>query len=493
MRLWIGLYLPLLPLEVFEPSWSSDSLTVVIERETVLTMSCGARAVGVKTAMRRGGVLMLAPEARVHERTITREEAALQAVAMAMLQYTPQVTLAEDSTLLLNIGASLRLFGGIRSLCRRVRVDLRNLGFTARLSCAPTARAAWMLAQAESGRVLKQRSSERALDRLPAMVLPATRSFASWFDGIGCETIGDLRRLPRPGLQRRCGRELLDQLDCAFGSAPEMFEWVETPATFEAKIELFDRIENADLLLAGAQRLVLQLIGWLCAMQLAAEVIVLKLEHERGRVARTPTEVAILLAEPTWYSDHIMRLLKERLGKLVLDAPVIGLALHTVQLQPMAPPTESLFPEPSGTEKDQVRLIELLVARLGEDKVRQVKPVADYRPEVANKWVPIQEKMREEAVASHLPPNLGGLLRPTWLLVNPIPLLLRNHRPFYGSPLRMVAGPERIEAGWWGDTAVRDYWVAEGQEHALYWVYRERVANTGEDQEPRWFLHGLFG
>ncbi|MEH6435074.1 Y-family DNA polymerase [Massilia sp. DD77] len=493
MRLWIGLYLPQLPLEVFEPSWSSNSVTVILEREKVLTMSRGARMGGIKPAMRRGGVLMLAPDARIHERTAAREEAALQAVAMAMLQYTPQVTLADESTLLLDIGASLRLFGGIRSLCRRVRADLRGLGFTGKLSCAPTARAAWMLARVGGGRMLKQQSSERALYRLPVTVLPAARPFASWFEGIGCDTIGDLRRLPRPGLQRRCGRALLDLLDRAFGSLPEVFEWIEAPTNFKAKMELFDRIENADLLLSGAQRLVLQLIGWLCAMQLAVRGIMLKLEHERGRVARAPTEVEILLAEPVWHSDHIVRLLKERLGKLVLEAPVIGLVLQTTQLQLMEPPTESLFPEPGGTEEDQIRMIELLVARLGEDKVRQVKPVADYRPEVANTWVPIQEKVREAVIADQLPPNLSSILRPSWLLVKPIPLLVRNHRPFYGSPLRMVSGPERVEAGWWGGTAARDYWIAEGQEHALYWIYRERVSSADEDPEPRWFLHGLFG
>lgn len=493
MRLWIGLHLPQLPLEVFEPSWSSDSITVVLEGEKVLTMSRSARMAGIKPAMRRGGVLMLAPDARIHERIAAREEAALQAVAMAMLQYTPQVTLAEESTLLLDIGASLRLFGGIRSLCRRIRADLLGLGFTGKLSSAPTARAAWMLARTGGGSTLKQQSSERALYRLPVMVVPAARPYASWFEGIGCDTIGDLRRLPRPGLQRRCGRALLDFLDSAFGSLPEVFEWVEAPTEFDARMELFDRIENADLLLAGAQRLVLQLIGWLCAMQLAVKSITLKLEHERGRVARAPTEVEILLAEPAWHSDHIVRLLKERLGKLVLEAPVIGLVLQTTQLQPMEPPTESLFPEPGGTEEDQVRMIELLVARLGEDNVRQVKPVADHRPEVANTWVSIQEKVREAMISDQLPPNLGSILRPTWLLVNPIPLLVRDHRPFYGSPLRMVAGPERVEAGWWGDTAARDYWIAEGQEHALYWLYRERVAGTGEDSEPRWFLHGLFG
>lgn len=282
------------------------------------------------------------------------------------------------------------------------------------------------------------------------MIMPAARPCASWFEGIGCDTIGDLRRLPRPGLQRRYGRALIDFLDSAFGSLPEVFEWVEAPTKFDARMELFDRIENVDLLLAGAQRLVLQLIGWLCAMQLAVKGIMLRLEHERGRVARAPTEVEILLGEPVWHSDHIVRLLKERLGKLVLDAPVIGLVLHTTQLQPMEPPTESLFPEPGGTEEDQVRMIELLVARLGEDKVRQVKPVADHRPEVANRWVSIQEKVRQAVITDQLPPNLSGILRPTWLLVNPIPLLMRNHRPFYGSPLRMVSGPERVEAGWWG-------------------------------------------
>ena len=88
MRLWIGLYLPQLPLEIFEPSWSNDSLAVVVERDTVLTMSRGARVAGIRTAMRRGGVLMLAPDAQIHERSIAREKGALHEVAMTMLQYT---------------------------------------------------------------------------------------------------------------------------------------------------------------------------------------------------------------------------------------------------------------------------------------------------------------------------------------------------------------------------------------------------------------------
>jgi protein ImuB len=412
---------------------------------------------------------------------------------MALLQYTPLVAQAEESALLIDIGASLRLFGGIRALCRRIRANLRALGFTAALSCAPTARGAWMLARHGGARVNKMASLVRRLDRLPCALLPPARPFAPWFEGIGCFSLGDMRRLPRPGLQRRCGRPLLDILDAAYGMTPELFDWIEAPTTFRAKLELFDRVENAEALLFGAHRLLLQMTGGLCGRQLEVERITLQLEHERGKVARPPTEIEIVLAEPTWRDEHLVRLLKERLAKQVLEAPVIGLCLEALQVQPMAPPSDSLFPEPGGSEQDQLRMLELLVARLGPDNVLQAAPQADYRPELANVWVPVQKQIRAAAREAQMPPDVLSLPRPSWLLAKPIALLMRNHRPFYGSPLKMASTPERIEAGWWSQSQTRDYFIAEGADHAHYWVYRERIVGAAQDTEPRWFLHGLFG
>lgn len=412
---------------------------------------------------------------------------------VATLKYTPEIAAVEESSLVMSVGGSLTLFGGIRSICRRVRADLRALGFTGHVSCAPTARGAWLLARCGGGRVMKTQTMMRRLDSLPAVSIPAARPFSAWFEGLGCNTIADLRRLPRPGLQRRCGRQLLDTIDSAIGSAPELFEWIEAPATFEAKIELFARIESADLLLAGAQRLVTLLTGWLCGRQLAVERVKLLLIYERGRQARTPMAVDIVLGEPVWEGDHIIRLLKERLGRIELDAPVIELALEATQLQAMAPESSDLFPEPGGTEQDQVRCMELLVARLGPGVVRQSKPVADYRPEVANAWVSVDEKLRESTVAAQLPPDTKSLLRPAWLLAKPIALLQRQDRPFYGSPLRIVAGPERVEAGWWSSGAARDYFIAQGEgDLALYWIYKERISAQNGNDDPRFFLHGLF-
>jgi protein ImuB len=245
--------------------------------------------------------------------------------------------------------------------------------------------------------------------------------------------------------------------------------------------------------MAGAQRLVLKLTGWLCGKQLAAERITLRLEHERGRKARPATVVEVAFSEPVWQGEYIVRLLKEQLGKVELVAPVIQLALEVSQLQPMAPPSESLFVDPGGTQEDHARMVDLLVARLGAENVLQPLPVADYRPEVANVWVPIQQKVREADVAAKLPPGLKMHMWPTWLLAKPIALLIREHRPFYGSPLQIVSRPDRVEAGWWSDAASRDYFIAEGQDHTLYYVYRERISSESEAGNPKWFLHGLFG
>ncbi|MDB5775321.1 MAG: polymerase [Herbaspirillum sp.] len=489
MPLWIALHLPLLSLEVFRLRWSAEALAIVFEQERVVALSASARALGVEPGMRRAGALLLAADAMHHERDRQREAQTLHDAAMALLQYSPMLAAAEEDTLLIDISASLRLFGGIRRLCRRIRHTAGRLGLSVRLGCAPTAQAAWLLARdhGKSGRgarALTMPTLTRLIDRLRPDLLPAARAHNEWLQGIGCRSLGQLRRLPRNGLQRRCGQPLLKALDCAYGRAPELFDWIVAPPAFDARIELPDRIEQAQALLHATQRLLVQMIGWLSAGQLAVRQIVLQLEHERGRQAIAPTPVHILLAEASWHEEHLLRLLRERLARIELTAPVIAISLAASQVEAMAIPSQTLFPEPGGNKEDHQRLIELLTARLGADAVLQAAPQADHRPDAANAWAPVLHA----AAAAPLP---AGLPRPTWLLRQAIALTLREHRPFYGSVLKMVSPPERIEAGWWNGAAVtRDYFIAEGRDHAHYWIYRERL---GGQAQAHWYLQGLFG
>ncbi len=447
-------------------------------------MSRLAAEEGVRPGMRSAGVEALAPGVLLQPREPLRERQTFDAVALALMQYTPEIA-ADGQDLLLEVSASLSLFGGARRLSRRVRDSVYALGLSARLGMAPTAQAAALFAR-HSGRqrrTLKPVSMQRRLDTLPFTLLPTAARDAEWLESIGCRTLAELRRLPRTGLRRRTHAALLDTLDRAYGEAPELFDWLSAPENFDAAIELPYRIDLAPDLMFAAQRLVVQLTGWLVARQQAVTRLTLWLAHERGRTRRPPTELAVTLAEPSWQEGHLLRLLKERLGRLPLAAPVIALRLEASQLTRWTPPSGQLFPEPGGTPEDYRRLLELLAARLGPEAVQLPAACADYRPEAANQWQRAQDAMRKDE------DDMPSASRPCWLLEQPLPLAVRGHRPFYGSPLRLLAGPERIETGWWdGALALRDYFVAQGEEGACYWVYRERDAGSA-----RWFLHGLFG
>ncbi len=461
-------------------SWRTEPV-VIVEGGKVKAASPMARQAGVRLGMRQGGVSALCPSAALIAYETHAEARALNEVSLALLQYTPELAHAEDNTLLLNVSASLRLFGGARRLYRRVQRSLEGLGFAAQCSMAPTAGGAWLLAAhpVRQRRVVQLSTLGRRLDALPCTYLPAARPYRDWLDGIGCETLGSLRTLPRAGLQRRTHPDVLQALDTAYGQALALLNWVVAPPEFTGRIELMARIEHAEALVFVARRLIEQLCGWLAARQRAVTRIVFALGHERGRHARPPSELALALGAPSWDAEHLLKLLIGRLHHFKLPAPVMTVELHATDTQIMASVPTDLFPGPGGTPADRQQLIEVLIARLGRENVLQPSPLADHRPELANRWVPMDEKPGSAAC-------VGQAERPFWLLAEPVALPVKQHRPFYGSPLHVIRGPERIEDGWWAGLAVRDYYVAQAESGARYWLFQERGGETG------WFLHGLF-
>jgi protein ImuB len=492
MRCWIGLHHPLLGLETFRPRWCDPGSDVLIDHGRVSLMSETAAYNGIRAGLREGGALMLCPDASLFYRDALKEQATLENIALAMMRFTPEVAMAPESSLLMEVTASLKLFRGARRLSSLVRETIHALGFSAQIGMAPTAQGAWLLARfpqerrRRTRRVLAIAGMSRQLDALPCTLLPAVRPHREWLEGIACKTLGQLRALPHAGLQRRSSKDVIDSLERAYGLAPELFDWIRVPPTFSAWLELPSRVDHAEALLFASRRLLLQMVGWLSAQQLAVSRFSLALEHERGRHALEPTLIDITLAEPAWHEAHLLRLLKERLDRTELTASVIGLRLEARQMSPMLPPTESLFPEAGGTAADYRRLLELLTARLGRHSVLTPAAMEDYRPEVCNEWVPADGNRKTSSAGFLSMPQ--QMERPFWMLSVPVPLMMRDYRPFYGSPLKLISGPERIECGWWdGSLAVRDYFIAQGEEGARYWLFRERSGN-----DWRWFLHGLF-
>jgi len=468
-------------------------------------------------------------------------DARVPALAGALMRFTPELTLAEESVILMEVTASLRLFGGIRALRSRVRRVLARAGGGGPgsgpppvLAVAASGPAAWMLARSgRGGSALGARSLARALARVPLDVAPPARPFAGWFQELGCATLADLRRLPRIGLKKRCGPALLDWLDrlgnahapvpppvpASHGPGPQppaRYRWLTPPPAFDAALEMPDHIEHAPALAWAVQHLVRQLCAWLAAHRLDAEALTVLLGHDRIRPggaaagaapgvpgpmpAGRTTTLDIGLGAPSRDPESLARLVRERLNRLVLPASVIMVRLRVTQLRAARTPSLELFPEPGGAPQDHARLLELLAARLGAENVLAPAPVADHRPEQAARWVPLDLGM----TGRHAPGGQAGghpaLPRPAWLLDAPVPLPVRGHRPFHGTPLRLVSPAERLDCGWQdGCPVARDYFVAEDEAGTCYWIFRTGTgtgAGTGQGPDaaptPQWYLHGLF-
>ncbi|AEC19754.1 hypothetical protein PT7_1214 [Pusillimonas sp. T7-7] len=414
----------------------------------------------------------------------------MQCLALSMLQYTPNVALYQEHSIMLNVGASLSLFKGPRALLKHLHQTLKNMQISACSGMAPTALGAWILASQTRQALrhcLRLGTLQRRLQTLPVQALPAARPYAQWLDGLACHTLAQLRCLPRAGLQQRSQPQLLQQLDAAYGDVQLHFNWFQAPGTFAQRMDLDEKLEYSQALLIYAGRLIEQLCGWLQAQQKATRLLEFHLHHEKGRHAQPPTPLLMQLSDLAWMPSDFYSVLKEQLNTFSLPAGVIAMQLFVNDISDRPAISAGLFPEPTQWLRQEHRLLDLLRARLGHDAVLQAQPIADYRPERANCWVPVTDA---HAQTPRLPPLLPVHTRPFWLLPAPVALQTINHRPVYlGSPLRLIQGPERLETGWWGAAGHerRDYFIARHRHGSYYWIYRQR-----ETPASGWFLHGLF-
>ena len=524
MALWLALAVPALPLQLamraLDRAASAPVLPVVVtdgpvQRPQVAFCNDSARAAGITAGLKLAAAQALAPQLIALPRQPEREAGALHELACWGYQFSAAIATCDGGSahgLLLEIGGSLRLFGGRTLLLRRLRNELDGLGYRAQPGIAPTPRAAWWIALARTrGDEPREVRDALGADELAAALDPLPLTLTGWdastlaaLHTLGLRTLGQLGRLPRAGVRKRFAAALLADLDRAYGRAPDPQPPFAPPARFEAVIDLPADLTDSAQLMFPAQRLLRSLEGFLRGRAAGATELVFEARHSPRRARPVPpTAIVLSLAAPERDAQRLARLLAERLTRVQLPEPAITLALYVARLQRFAALNASLLP-PSVDAKaadgtaglDWLQLAETLHARLGSERVFQLQPVDEHRPELAQRAVPLAPEPpawpAADTAAEHPP-------RPLLLLPKPQPLSTvdtAHGTPAWDGPLTLVTGPERIEAGWWdlGSPAQgqkrravhRDYFVARNPRGQVLWVFRELAAPRG------WFLHGFF-
>jgi len=474
--LWLAVHFPHLPLEALLRGHASPEPWAVFDGRSVLACDARAQALGVCAGMGLAAAWALAPQLQVRPRDESAERAALEGIAAWLCAFTPSVSLEPPRGVLAEVEGSRRLFGGLAPLAGRVRAGLKKMGFTGVLAMAPTARGAWWLALAGRASLIEDLATLRAaLATLPAAAACTDRDALGLLGDVGVRTIGELLALPREGVARRFAQALLDDLDRASGKTPEPRATFAPPARFAAKLELPAEVVHAEGVLFAARRLLVQLEGVLLARQAGVRRFELALLNRRAR----PRIVEIGLALPAREAERFVQLLRERLGTLNLVQPVEAIRLEAAEFVPLAGRISDLFRGESADEEGWGQLVERLQARLGRNAVHGLASHPDHRPERA--WCPVG--LHEPLAQGE---GSGPGPRPLWVIEPPRRLQEVDGVPHRDGALELLAGPERIESGWWdGSDVGRDYFVARSCDAALLWIFRERSAGS-------WYLHGIF-
>ena len=490
--------MPRLALEANAPL---PSPSAIIAQGRILDSDDNARHAGVVAGVGVAAARALAPAITLLARDPAREAAALQSLACWAGGLSPRVSLTSTS-LLLEIGGCLRLFGGLENLLAAAEAGVCAQGFSAAQAVAPTPLGAeWLAQERTATRCVDLPTLQKQLDALPTTRLPEKAS--RLLTRIGIRRLAELRRLPAADLARRIGIDIVQTLARAYGELPDPRVDFVFPEHFSRTLQLPASVENALALLFAARRLTAALAGWLAARQSGVRAICLLLVH---RQAKTPLHLHF--AEPMADAERFERVLRERLDQCPLPAPVESLQLDAVDIAPLAGCNQALFGETNDGQEAVGVLLERLTARLGEDRVYRLISHDDYRPECASRRIGALAASKDKAPLKTVSKaeNRPRPARPLWLLDPPEALAEVDGRPYRRGQLQLVAGPERIESGWWdggerqgktlgtasedgapaaGDLR-RDYFVALAADARRLWIYRECRAPGG------WFLHGFF-
>jgi protein ImuB len=543
-----------------EPGLADAPLAVVTTQgnlRQIASLSHAASARGLSRGQPLAEALTLCPDLVTRPANPDRTAQVLAALRRWAGRFSPWVAEEGDDALLVDLTGCAHLFGGETALFEQVHHDCADLGFSLAAGIADTPGAAWALARyaggsagppARSGdaidqeaRATRSRAEKRhwvkggpaplpqdgprggvkhicapgglrqSLAGLPIAALRLPPATVQGLARLGLRRIGDLWGMPRAGLARRFGQDLVRRLDQALGVEPEPISPAGAPLHFAARISLPEPIGLQADILAGLDRLLPALCDKLRKRGRGAR----RLRLEMIRTEGGTETIEIGLARPADRPDNLRALFALKLGTidagfgfdiLRLIAPVTE-PLHDVEhkggwavaaeAQAQAQAQTQAQAHAQATRSPGQALDDLIArigARVGLDRITREYPADSHIPE--------KTQSTQAAAYSAAAANWPSAKRPRPLvLFRPEPVTAPDLSDppgqfrWRGRVFETLAaqGPERIAPEWWLDdpgwrSGVRDYWrVTTSDGHRLWLFYAHGGAVSGG-----WFAQGDF-
>jgi len=416
-------------------------------------------------------------------------------------------------SILLEVSASLTLFGGLSLLLQKIRAQLQALNHRALLQVAHTPLAALCAArwqhrdrEAAGSIPLIVPANPHALGLMPLDCLALSERQGESLHNMGLRNCGALLTLPSKELGQRFGKALGGYLNRLTGTEPDPRQPIDPPKAFTSGIHMLDACASKTALLFPIKRLCHEFAHWLIAQQLG----VCLLQWEFANHSGDKQILAVRSTRASQSGELLLKLTQLQLERCELPRDVLDIRLISQELEAWENHSNSLFPHldthsnnssdaKNGNARPLTDLLDQLRARLGPQVCHGLQVHARHQPEQACQAEALTRLARHSVQHStqrsgrkspqpQVPTqrlaarsDLSGKHRPTWLLSTPQPVARRA--------LKLLHGPERLQGGWWQERRLcRDYYIAQTRDqlaHKSYsWVFREG---------KRWFVHGYFG
>ena len=509
------MHFPRLYLELCENEQRSDDAVAIVlpsgSKRLIMSANTIATDLGIRPGLTLNAAYAMVPELQVLEYDEEKQATSLQQLGYWAMMFSSHVTPCMPDILLLEVGASLKLFGGIEGIVQRLQQGVQEQSLTMQLGIAPTPAAACLLSRTaqlldsesatrprSANRAPGQRTAQRqsrqpqpgatagvvrcvtdrhaieaALANIPVEYLPLDTFIQKGLRQSGIRVCQQLFELPAAALTRRFSDTATRLLYRLLGQVPDPQPALILPEQFSQHLDLPLEAPDASALAFPINRLLGALGGFLRSRDVGIKSMQLTLLHPR----HAPTRVTIAFLEATADHRHLMKVVMERLAATVIPEPATAVSLEARGLGDIARAGKDLLNQSQSQRGSIEQALDLLSARIGSEHIYTPTLCEDHRPERAS-------HTQSEAVSS-TPATWPA--RPLWLLPEAIPAT---------SPLHLHGTAERIENGWWEENDVRrDYYLASDHDGSWYWVYRQRIpqqqaAGVAPEQV---FIHGLFG
>jgi protein ImuB len=497
----LALSFPDLPLQRILRSREGRGLLAVVEEGRVTHCTEAARGAGVWPGDGLVEARAACAALEIVAADPAADQAALGALAEAMLALVPAVEIAPPDALLLDASAArlARPRGsgegedGEIQLAERALALAAGMGLGARAAVASGRGPARALARCGREPLLRSAPGEtaRALALLPVSALELDPRVEERLRAVGVTDVGALSRLPPEALAHRFGAAGAAAARLARGEDASPLVPYVPEALPEEPFDLEAPVETAEPLLFVLRRLAERVAARLAGRGLGATRLELTLALE----PRGEERLLLPLARPTASPQGWLLVLRERLAELRLPAAVAGLRLAAAEVA--AVPQEQLA---IGDRPEAALALEAvlsrLASRLGEPALFAAAPVDRHRPEAAYRPAPFSRpgpRAKERAPPDAPAVPRSDLVRPTRLLAPPRPIVAegeggrltalrvggRAHR------VEALVGPERLRGEWWSEPFDRDYYRVRLAGLGDCWIYRDGA-------DGRLYLHGLF-